>query len=103
MKITKQGINPEPVTRDEFEALLNQRLALQRQLVDIGISITVAKARGVEPVTRDNVRNEWTMMLLKRARSNGNHAVVETVESLLERREQSALPLVIEALNAEAQ
>jgi hypothetical protein len=93
---------PEPVPRAEFEALLTDRMMLREALRQVEISITTAKARTVEPVTRDNLWPEYTMMLLKRARREGNAALEQAVEAVLIRRDESRVDEVLAALNAEA-
>jgi hypothetical protein len=102
MTIEAKGGTPSPVSRGEFEVLLDDRMRARETLRQIEIKIMVAKARPVEPVTRENVCNEWTMMLCKRARREGNVAVEKAVDAWLRLHDDAALDLVIAALNAEA-
>jgi hypothetical protein len=94
---------PSPVSRGEFEILLDDRMRAREQLRQIEIKITMAKARTVEPVTRDNLQNEFTMMLRKRARREGNDKVDRAVDAWHRFRDEAALEVVLAALNAEAQ
>lgn len=93
---------PAPVSRGEFEILLDDRMRAREALRQIEISITFAKARTVEPVTRENLLTEWSMLLGKRARHEGKAAVEKAVEAWHRHQDEAALEIVIAALNAEA-
>ena len=97
-------INPEPVTRAEFAQLLNKREALREHLRQLDIGVTIAKARGVEPVTRENVTNEITMSFERRLTHTADPRDGETIEAIRawhRHQDGAALDRVIAALNAE--
>lgn len=97
MAAARMRINPDPVTRAEFDKLLAKRESLREQLRQVDISITIAKARGVEPVTRENVTNEITMGYGRRAPSHLQPAL----NAWHRNGDEAALAVVIAALNEE--
>lgn len=97
-----RSLMPKPMPRDEFDGLLERRRGLEHATRELHVALTVARARGVEPVTVETLNTTQTMSLGLYARQIRREDLIAACEAWHVRRDPAARALIINYLNEEA-
>lgn len=97
-----RSLMPKPMPRDEFDGLIERRRGLEHATRELHVALTVARARGVEPVTVETLNTTQTMSLGLYARQIRREDLIAACEAWHVRRDPAARALIINYLNEEA-